>query len=588
MSTQLVIDGNTNTSEQATTQKVMKVSAYTKAGHSALSVSYLRELAAQDIGTCSTLRIVASDPHPAGTPSKDIPQKLVAEWQSRIRSGSRASTLLANGSEWRKSANAFSTHLDRFINAITQAQREEKDRQRLVMKRKLAKLSIGYPQSSPQKENQAKCVTISLFACGKLHKPPDVPSNILAGDFEWGCSACCHSCRAWKMGRKELLDMSHPIIWKIVEEEADNGSYELYERSTSITARGPTLSSIECIIESLAEGSFLRTTLANLKLLAQACSSMQAASSNLSLQSRGTEEAASSYNSDGKSTANSSQDFAVLQQSSASSRSDTSHREGTSSQKSSTEETSNTETSSSDETDSSEEYVSRTASQTSSETIVTSIRKSSNPSTLHAQSFESRSSSGSYSAPPKLIAGSKPMAKNCSLLDRLTSGERVAESTSESGEEVSMSNNRAIRESMSGTSASKSSGSSSSSSSRTSEGTRGQSRREDIRSRGNHNMVTTLNNGLTPIQGSFSQHHSSRQSSSGTTSSFSATNSSNDCSSSSSSASCSPVDQASVQLETQQNRIRHSNSNSSESAESCSISSSSGIPNGGTNSRSTL
>ncbi|OEH77833.1 hypothetical protein cyc_01966 [Cyclospora cayetanensis] len=470
---------------------------------------------------------------------------------------------------------------ERHQSELAQAQREEKDRQRLVMKRKagkrterrqgkgtcgirnspaagikalksrkkLAKLSIGYPQSSPQKENQAK---------------------------------------AWKMGRKELLDMSHPIIWKIVEEEADNGSYELYERSTSITARGPTLSSIECIIESLAEGSFLRTTLANLKLLAQACSSMQAASSNLSLQSRGTEEAASSYNSDGKSTANSSQDFAVLQQSSASSRSDTSHREGTSSQKSSTEETSNTETSSSDETDSSEEYVSRTASQTSSETIVTSIRKSSNPSTLHAQSFESRSSSGSYSAPPKLIAGSKPMAKNCSLLDRLTSGERVAESTSESGEEVSMSNNRAIRESMSGTSASKSSGSSSSSSSRTSEGTRGQSRREDIRSRGNHNMVTTLNNGLTPIQGSFSQHHSSRQSSSGTTSSFSATNSSNDCSSSSSSASCSPVDQASVQLETQQNRIRHSNSNSSESAESCSISSSSGIPNGGTNSRSTL
>lgn len=72
-------------------------------------------------------------------PLEELPSRVVAEWQKRMRSGSCASILIVKEEESGKKAEAIFKHLEKFAIAIARVQREERDRQHSIMAGKLAK-----------------------------------------------------------------------------------------------------------------------------------------------------------------------------------------------------------------------------------------------------------------------------------------------------------------------------------------------------------------------------------------------------------------------------------------------------------------
>ncbi|KAL8427177.1 hypothetical protein Efla_006804 [Eimeria flavescens] len=313
-----------------------------------LDVLYHTFTGSKDAAAAVARELSFSDAHQT---QKILPSKQVAEWQQRMRSGSSASILITRKAESPDQAKVFSKQLEHFASAVAKAQRVERDRQQSIMKGKLRKRA---------ERQQAKRSNHKKRTVAKSQKSHEARKSVL--DFKLERMQAARQkekrMRAQFRAEKVAFDQWHPIFWNIIEEEAKHGSYEQYEEEKTLVARGPTMQSIERIIKSVEEGSFLRVLMANLELLAQACKSLAAAGGD-SLQ---TSEAASSSDAtksdedyDGKSTARKSGISAAAKQHIESDESEAS--------KSGDEGSSSEESSSSDEETGSEETSSSAASQ---------------------------------------------------------------------------------------------------------------------------------------------------------------------------------------------------------------------------------
>ncbi|CDI83628.1 hypothetical protein EAH_00041170 [Eimeria acervulina] len=150
----------------------------------------------------------------------------------------------------------------------------------------------------------------------------------------------------WK-AKRDALQKWHPLFWCIVEEEAKHGSYEAFEYSASVVARGPTLCNIDRVIVSLEEGSFLRNMIANLGILGKAFNTLGAMPDYLTAESESSESGSSSPSSSSSQTEVPRQRRKVSIASAPSSHSsessgssDESRNEGSSSEESSSEDSS--------------------------------------------------------------------------------------------------------------------------------------------------------------------------------------------------------------------------------------------------------
>ncbi|KAL8433803.1 hypothetical protein ACSSS7_003599 [Eimeria intestinalis] len=251
--------------------------------------------------------------------STDAPElsasKQVAEWQERLRSGSRASVFVPSSEQSGDQSKAFLKQLEKFAKVIAKTQREERDRQHLIMQEKLEKrterqLAAGKLKKRNTVTKKKKSIYTPMNTRGSTHKL----STALFCKIVLAQTPCIsiqqaprksivdmkfariqaekqkeQQMRAKFKAEKNALEKWHPLFWNIIEEEANNGSYDDYEGTQKIVARGPILRSIERIISSLEEGSFLRTMAANLELLGQACVSLGAAAGDAVLESERSE-----------------------------------------------------------------------------------------------------------------------------------------------------------------------------------------------------------------------------------------------------------------------------------------------------------
>ncbi|CDJ58837.1 Early endosome antigen 1, related [Eimeria maxima] len=153
----------------------------------------------------------------------------------------------------------------------------------------------------------------------------------------------------WK-AKRGALEGWHPIFWCIVEEEAKQGSYEAYEASANVVARGPTLCNIERVINSLEEGSFLRNMIANLEILVKEFNVLGVPADSLASESEGSESDSSSSSSSSHQTDEPRQRTKASPASSSTSHSsDSSESSDESSDKSSSEGGSSEDSSSEDD-----------------------------------------------------------------------------------------------------------------------------------------------------------------------------------------------------------------------------------------------
>ncbi|KAL8453053.1 hypothetical protein Emag_002013 [Eimeria magna] len=246
--------------------------------------------------------------------------KQVAEWQDRMRSGSRASVFIPSGGQSGEHSKAFLKQLETFASIIAKTQRAERDRQHLIMQEKLKKRTERQVAAGKRKKRNSGAKRKKTI--GPRKSIMDIKFARIQAEKQKE-----QQMRARFKAEKNALDKWHPFFWNIIEEEANNGSYDDYEGAKTIVARGPILRSIERIIASLEEGSFLRTMAANLEMLAQACVSLGTAGGDVVLESERSEidqsSDASSGEDDGESKLQPAKP-AMAQQSEASMGSETS------------------------------------------------------------------------------------------------------------------------------------------------------------------------------------------------------------------------------------------------------------------------
>ncbi|KAL8270980.1 hypothetical protein Esti_005101 [Eimeria stiedai] len=214
--------------------------------------------------------------HPTDAPEPST-SKQVAEWQERMRWGSCASVFLSGGGVSGDHSKAFFKQLETFASLVAKTQREERHRQHLIMQGKLE--GRAERQLARGKRKKGSIGAKRQKNIGPRKSIMDIKFARIQAEKQKE-----QQMRAKVKAEKNALDKWHPIFWNIIEEEANNGSYDDYEGTKEITARGPILRNIERIVASLEEGSFLRTMAANLELLAQACVSLGAAGGDAVLE----------------------------------------------------------------------------------------------------------------------------------------------------------------------------------------------------------------------------------------------------------------------------------------------------------------
>ncbi|CDJ49289.1 hypothetical protein, conserved [Eimeria brunetti] len=253
-----------------------------------------------------TVQVVLPDEHASGgettshgkAHSPDQPRntidnaasRLVAEWQKRIRSGSCASILIAKGDGADAKAAAIGKHLEQFVNAVIRVQREERDRQRKIMEEKLARRNER--RLAKGKHRRRSTTTKKSKSSGPRKSVMDFKAERLQTTRQKE-----EQIKEQFKAKRDALEGWHPIFWCIVEEEAKHGSYEAYADSARIVARGPTLCNIERVINSLEEGSFLRSMIASLGILGKAFNTLGTMPDSLATESEGSESDSSSPSS---------------------------------------------------------------------------------------------------------------------------------------------------------------------------------------------------------------------------------------------------------------------------------------------------
>ncbi|CDI84804.1 hypothetical protein EPH_0048130 [Eimeria praecox] len=290
-------------------------------------------------GEEATIRGEGHSPDQARKTLENAPSKVVAEWQKRMRSGSCASILITKEDGADKKAAAICKHLEQFLNAVTRVQREEKDRQNKIMEEKMAKRN----ERRIAKGKHRRRTGSTAAKRDKYSGPRKSVLDFKAERLQTTRQKEKQMKEQWK-AKRDAIEKWHPLFWSIVEEEAKHGSYEAYEDSTNVVARGPTLCNIERVINSLEEGSFLRNMIANLGILVKAFNTLGASPDIPTTDSEGSESDSSSKSSSSYRTEEPRQRRKVSADSDQESRSsDTGESSDESSDESSSEESSSEE-----------------------------------------------------------------------------------------------------------------------------------------------------------------------------------------------------------------------------------------------------